>query len=49
MHRAKGLKFDEVVLLLPASFGQEARMENSIQLQYVAMTRAKKMVTVIRY
>jgi superfamily I DNA/RNA helicase len=50
MHRAKGLEFDEVVLLLPADLSSLGRLaENIQQLQYVALTRAKKAATVIRY
>ena len=50
MHRAKGLEFDEVVLLIPEEWSQtESITDNSKQLQYVAMTRAKKIVTVLKY
>ncbi len=50
MHRAKGLEFDEVVLLTPKNWSQTASViDNSKQLQYVAMTRAKKMVTALAY
>jgi superfamily I DNA/RNA helicase len=50
MHRAKGLEFDEVVLLMPRnSSGLKPSTENIQRLQYVALTRAKKIATVIRY
>lgn len=50
MHRAKGLEFDEVVLLVPQTWSSpEARPANSQQLQYVALTRAKRIATVLRY
>jgi hypothetical protein len=50
MHRAKGLEFDEVVLLLPRSWSSpESRPVNAQQLQYVALTRAKRVATVVRY
>jgi superfamily I DNA/RNA helicase len=50
MHRAKGLEFDEVVLFLPRAWGQSPKDEDdSRKLTYVAMTRAKRLVTTIRY
>jgi superfamily I DNA/RNA helicase len=49
MHRAKGLEFDEVVLFLPKAWGDKAGVDNSQRLQYVAMTRAKRLVTFVRY
>jgi DNA helicase IV len=50
MHRAKGLEFDEVVLLLPADLSSLGKLsENIQQLQYVALTPAKKAAMVIRY
>jgi len=50
MHRAKGLEFDEVVLLIPRNFGDHQSIADNIQrLQYVALTRAKKMATIVRY
>jgi DNA helicase IV len=50
MHRAKGLEFDEVVLLLPTDLSWLGPLAANIQqLQYVALTRAKKGATVIRY
>ncbi|WP_374691699.1 UvrD-helicase domain-containing protein [Accumulibacter sp.] len=50
MHRAKGLEFDEVVLLSPRDCrGLKARPDDLQRLQYVAMTRARKVVTLVRY
>ena len=50
MHRAKGLEFDEVVLLVPKTWSApESRPVNAQQLQYVALTRAKRLATVMRY
>ncbi len=50
MHRAKGLEFDEVVLLIPRNLSDHQSIADNIQrLQYVALTRAKKMATVVRY
>ena len=50
MHRAKGLEFDEVVLLKPRNLtGLKERAENIQRLEYVALTRAKKLATVVRY
>jgi len=50
MHRAKGLEFDEVVLLMPKNWSDlKGGTDNNKRLQYVAMTRAKKFATVIRY
>ncbi|CAI06269.1 similar to DNA helicase UvrD [Aromatoleum aromaticum EbN1] len=50
MHRAKGLEFDEVALLIPEAWGKSGdRAQDQRRLQYVAMTRAKRKVTVIRY
>lgn len=49
MHRAKGLEFDEVVLLVTAQAGQQpTAFSDQRRLQYVAITRAKKLATVIR-
>lgn len=48
MHRAKGLEFEEVILLLPKDWGSGWLSEDEIRrLQYVAMTRAKRQVTLI--
>lgn len=50
MHRAKGLEFDEVVLLIPRNWGDiKSSADNIQQLKYVAMTRAKKIATLVRY
>src|SRR4029453_13961313 len=50
MHRAKGLEFDEVVLLIPRNQGRvRTGADNSRQLKYVAMTRAKKVATIVEY
>lgn len=50
MHRAKGLEFDEVVLLMPRNWSHLKSSSDNIQrLQYVAMTRAKKIATVVWY
>ena len=50
MHRAKGLEFDEVVLFIPKIWGVSSTSTDSTQrLQYVAMTRAKRLVTIVRY
>jgi DNA helicase IV len=50
MHRAKGLEFDEVVLLIPRNWSVANSSADNIQrLKYVAMTRAKRVATVVRY
>ncbi len=50
MHRAKGLEFDEVVLLMPRKWtGVKSNADNIQRLKYVAITRAKKIATVIQY
>jgi len=50
LHRAKGLEFDEVLLLIPQEArGRQASAEDLQRLQYVAMTRARKLLTVLRY
>ncbi|NMQ26321.1 hypothetical protein E4Q23_00190 [Candidatus Accumulibacter phosphatis] len=50
MHRAKGLEFDEVVLLIPQDCrGLKASADDLQRLQYVAMTRAKRLATLVRY
>lgn len=49
MHRAKGLEFDEVVLIAkPASMDHEANQFDRRRLEYVAMTRAKRNATLLR-
>jgi hypothetical protein len=50
MHRAKGLEFDEVVLLIQRNWSEQKSTADNIQrLQYVALTRAKRFATVVRY
>jgi hypothetical protein len=50
MHRAKGLEFDEVVLLTPKTTNDlSANSDTLKRLKYVALTRAKKSATVIQY
>lgn len=46
MHRAKGLEFDEVVLILPPGGLDGTAQEDRRRLQYVAITRAKRKATV---
>lgn len=49
MHRAKGLEFDEVVLIAESPESPGAlRQINRQQLEHVALTRAKRQATVIR-
>ena len=48
MHRAKGLEFDEVILLLPHSEPQtNTDRTDPRRLQYVALTRARKKASLI--
>lgn len=50
MHRAKGLEFDEVMLLIPRNWNDvRSGADNSQRLKYVALTRAKRVVTVVQY
>lgn len=50
MHRAKGLEFDEVLLLLPRSWiAVGSGADNNQRLKYVALTRAKRVATVVQY
>lgn len=50
MHRAKGLEFDEVVLLTPRQKGQpETIAHDTRRLKYVAITRAKKQATLLEF
>ena len=50
MHRAKGLEFDEVILLVPKNLnGSQAKKDNMKKLMYVAITRAKKLATIAKY
>ena len=49
MHRAKGLEFDEVVLVIPSSTSPNTSAVSDLKkLHYVAITRAKKMATIFR-
>jgi DNA helicase IV len=49
MHRAKGLEFDAVVVVAPASFfGPIDETQNQRKLLYVALTRAKRAAMLIR-
>jgi DNA helicase IV len=49
MHRAKGLEFDEVVLIIPSSNSRNVSgVSDQQKLHYVAITRAKRMATVFR-
>ncbi|MBF0240680.1 MAG: DEAD/DEAH box helicase [SAR324 cluster bacterium] len=48
MHRAKGLEFDEVILVLPKDWNSGWLGEDDAKrLQYVAITRAKRQVTLV--
>ncbi len=48
MHRAKGLEFDEVVLMLPSTTSDKGSAAGDRRrLEYVAITRAKRKATVI--
>jgi mRNA-degrading endonuclease RelE of RelBE toxin-antitoxin system len=50
MHRAKGLEFDEVVLILPlARPDKGSSPDDQRRLEYVAITRAKRKATVVNY
>jgi DNA helicase IV len=46
MHRAKGLEFDEVVLLVP---GKMEKTPDFNQLKYVALTRARRLASVFSF
>jgi ATP-dependent exoDNAse (exonuclease V) beta subunit len=49
MHRAKGLEFDEVILLdISGVTPGGATADDVLRLHYVALTRAKKLATLIR-
>lgn len=50
MHRAKGLEFDKVVLLIPRNLSNVRSVaDNTQRLKYVALTRAKRIATVLQY
>jgi superfamily I DNA/RNA helicase len=50
MHRAKGLDFDEVVLLIPKNEKNfDLSIDTNKRLKYVALTRAKRIASVIQY
>ena len=49
MHRAKGLEFDEVVLLAHREDKGGSGKSDPRRLQYVAITRAKRLATVVRF
>lgn len=50
MHRAKGLEFDEVMLLIPRNWvDTQSGVDNGRRLKYVALTRAKRIATVVQY
>lgn len=48
MHRAKGLEFDQVVLLVSRDYREPAAESSDLRrLAYVAMTRAKRRVVIL--
>lgn len=50
MHRAKGLEFDQVLVLAPERFlGPVAEMQDERRLLYVAMTRAKRAAALVTF
>lgn len=50
MHRAKGLEFDQVVVLAPASMlGAPNETAGERRLLYVSLTRAKRAATVVLF
>jgi superfamily I DNA/RNA helicase len=50
MHRAKGLEFDQVLVLAPAGYlAAPADTVNERKLLYVAMTRAKRAAALVMY
>lgn len=50
MHRAKGLEFDQVLVLVPTSYlGEPADTVNERKLLYVATTRAKRAAGLVVY
>lgn len=49
MHRAKGLEFDSVVVVVPETYlGDPEKTTNQRKLIYVALTRAKRTAALIR-
>lgn len=50
MHRAKGLEFDQVLVLAPNDFlGEAAQTGDQRKLLYVGLTRAKRVAGLIVY
>jgi DNA helicase IV len=48
--KVKEIEFDEVVLLIPRNWSNvRSGADNSRQLKYVAMTRAKRVATIVEY
>jgi superfamily I DNA/RNA helicase len=48
MHRAKGLEFDQVIVITPSEYlGDPLETDSKRKLLYVALTRAKKQATLI--
>ena len=49
MHRAKGLEFDSVLVVVPASYlGDPVETGDQRRLVYVALTRAKREAVVLK-
>ena len=49
MHRAKGLEFDQVLVLAPNDSWPPAETLNERRLLYVSMTRAKRAAALVVY
>jgi superfamily I DNA/RNA helicase len=49
MHRAKGLEFDQVLVIAQLSFLEGADADQNRKLVYVALTRAKKVAALLRF
>jgi DNA helicase IV len=49
MHRAKGLEFDQVVVLAQKASLEGENADQSRKLVYVALTRAKRMAALLRF